>query len=140
MTPVDLKSFAPFADLGGEDLELVADLIEVIPFHDGQTVIQEGVASEGLQLLANGRIAMASRAHGDLGTVDAPATLGEASLVAVGPRELTGTALGDGELWLLSRTSFHRFAEDAPRGAVRVLEAVTRALAALLRQAGTHAG
>jgi CRP-like cAMP-binding protein len=140
VTPTDLKCFAPFADLGEEELEMLADLIEVIPFHDGQTVIQEGVASEGLQLLFSGRIAVSSRDQGDLGNVEAPTVLGQASLVAVGPRELSGTALGEGEMWLLSRTAFHRFAEDSPRAAVRVLEAITRELAALLRATGGYAG
>lgn len=140
MSPTDLKAHALFADLSEEELALLLELLEDRRMRAGETVLQEGSESEGLMLLVSGALKLSNAAEGELGRLEAPAALGAAALVAPGPRGLDARAETDGEVRMLTRTAFHRFAVDAPRGANRLLEAVARELAQLLRQAGEFTG
>jgi lysophospholipid hydrolase len=130
----ELKRFALFAELGENELELLDDLLEPVSVRAGQQLFREGQEADGLLLLHAGRLRFESARAGDLGEVEPGAEMGAFSLVVAGRREATAVAAEDVELFRLSRTAFHRFAEDSPRGACRVLEAALRELAGSLRK------
>lgn len=133
MSPTDLKQFGFFADLVEEDLEVLAELLETRALLSGQQLFREGQEAEGLVLVADGRLRLESRRAGVLGFLEAGDVLGGTSLVAVGTREVTAVAEQPTEVHVLSREAFHRFVEDAPRAGARVLEALARELAGILR-------
>ena len=132
MNAPELKRFPLLADLTQAELEMLVPLIDQKSYGAGDRVTQVGAASEGVLLLAAGSVKVAA-ASGDESRLRAPAVIGAAALVTVGSRGVDTVAEGDCQVWVLSRTAFHRFAEDAPRAAVRVLEAVVADLAGLLR-------
>ena len=86
--------------------------------------------------LSEGRLKLKSKRTGDIvGILEAPAHLGAASLFAFGKRELSALADGPATVQVLSRSGLPRLADDAPRAAFRLAEAVASELAGLLRTA-----
>lgn len=129
----ELKRFALMAELGEDDLAILEDLLEAHSVPKGRQLFREGQESDGLLLVADGALRMTSGRAGDLGLLEAGGALGGLSLVVVGPREFTVKAEEASEILTLSRTAFHRFADDAPRAAVRLLETLVRDSASMLR-------
>jgi CRP-like cAMP-binding protein len=119
----DLKLFALLAELGEDERELVADLLEPVDLEKGEQLFAEGQEAEGLYLVERGALELSSQRVGAVGRAASGDALGSLSLVAVGPREATAVASDRARLWLLSRESFRRLAYDAPRAACRILEA-----------------
>ena len=134
MSDRELKRFALLADLSEGELEALDDLLEPVTLRAGQQLFREGQEADGLLLLHAGRLHFESERAGDLGEAEPGTAVGAFSLVVVGRRETTAVASADAEVLRLSRTAFHRFAEDSPRGACRVLEAALRELAGALRK------
>ena len=135
MSPDALKRFALFAGLSDEEREVVGSLLEQRRLLDGKSAFREGSESEGLILLESGRLKLRSqRLSGVVGTLEAPEHLGAASLFSLGKREVTALADGSCTLWILSRSSLSRLADDCPRAAFRLAEAVATELAGLARQ------
>jgi CRP-like cAMP-binding protein len=60
-------------------------------------------------------------------------SLGALSLMAIGSRQAAARADSDCELLVLTRADFLRLAEDSPRAACRLAEAVVAELSATLR-------
>jgi CRP-like cAMP-binding protein len=129
----DLKRFAPFVDLGEEELELLDDLLEPRRLAPGQPLQQEGSEAEGLVLVEEGALRLETKREGVLGRCEAGAAFGGLSLAAVGPRAVTAVAEEAAQVRVLTRTAFHRLAEDAPRAACRILEATLAEVAGTLR-------
>jgi len=134
MNTADLKQFSLLADLAQEDLELLRELLEERPLVSGQQLFREEQEADGVLLLLSGTLRCQSEAEGALGTLVAGAELGVGALVVPGPRAMTCVAEEASTVLLLTPTAFHRFAEDAPRAAVRVLEAAVRELSGTLRE------
>lgn len=130
---LELKGFELLAELAEEERELVAEMLERHELDDGEQFFAEGQEAEGLVLVEIGALALSSARGGELGQVEAGDSLGAASLVAVGPREATAVAAGATCVWVLSRESFRRLAEDAPRAACRILEGALVDLAGAVR-------
>jgi CRP-like cAMP-binding protein len=130
----ELKRFPILAELAEGELELLEELLEPVTLRAGQQLFREGQEADGLVLLQAGRLRFESDRAGELGEAEPGAAVGAFSLVVVGRREATAVASEDSEVLRLSRTAFHRFAEDSPRGACRVLEAALRDLAGALRK------
>lgn len=133
MSPTDLKRFQLFADLVEEDLAMLAGLLETRGLLSGQQLFREGQEAEGLVLVTDGRLRLERPRAGVLGFLEQGDVVGGASLVVVGTREVTAVAEQPTEVHLLTREAFHRFVEDAPRAGARVLEALARELAGVLR-------
>jgi CRP-like cAMP-binding protein len=131
---LDLKQFAIFADLSEDERELVSDLVTRMELDAGDQLFAEGAESEGLVLVERGAIALNSGRAGALGLLMAGDSMGAASLVAVGKREATAIASEPGSVLILSRESFRRVAEDAPRAACRMLEVALADLASAVRE------
>jgi len=138
MNTVDLKAFSLFADLSQEELELLRELLEELPLVSGQQLFREEQEADGVLLLVSGTLRCQSQEEGALGTLSSGAVLGVGSLVVPGARAMTCVADEAASVLRLTPTAFHRFAEDAPRAAVRVLEAVVRELSGTLREGLGH--
>ncbi len=137
MNPNDLKQFPQLRDLSAEELEILVPLLDERLVDTGRRIVNEGEDAEGMILIAEGSVRI-KNANGHESALKAPVVLGATALVAVGARALTAVAAEPCAVRVLSRTSFHRFAEDAPRAAVRILEAIVADLASLLRQSLDH--
>jgi len=135
MNPDELKRFALLVELSSDDRDALAELLEERELPDGKSLFREGSEGDGLVLLASGRLNLKSRRSGSaVGTLDPGMHLGAASLFSLGKREITAVADGPTTVWLLPRAGLPRLAEDAPRAAFRVAEAIAGELAGLLRQ------
>ena len=125
MSPEDLKRFALFAEFAEEDRELLVELLEERSLAHGRSVFREGVESDGLVLLSEGRLKLESGRSADaLGELEAPAHLGATGLFSLGKREVSAFAEGPATVQILPRAALARLVEDAPRAAFRLAEAV----------------
>lgn len=133
MNEPDLERFPLLGELSAGEREMLAHLLEPVEVDAGRQLFREGQEAEGVVLVERGALRLESRRQGALGTCGAGTLLGGLSLVAVGPREATAVAAEPSRVWLLSRTSFHRLAEDAPRAGCRLLAAVLADVAQAVR-------
>ncbi len=131
---VDLKLFSLLRELTEEEREELADLLEPQTAREGEVIFCEGHEADGLVLIASGSVLLEGERGGSVERLREGEHLGALSLVVVGMREATATAESECELLLLSRTAFRRLADDAPRAACRLVEAVAADLAGLLRR------
>lgn len=134
MNEVDLKAFPLLAELRDEDREVLVDLLDERRVAQEVPLFREGSESEGLVLLVEGEVEIASRRTGESERLGPGAQIGLWSLVAVGPREVSAVAKTPVRLLLLPRTSCHRLIEDSPRTACRLFETLCGELAGVLRE------
>ncbi|MGB0619901.1 MAG: cyclic nucleotide-binding domain-containing protein [Myxococcota bacterium] len=134
MKAPQLKRYALLAEFSEEEREALAGLLEERALPDGKSAFREGAEGEGMVLLSEGRLKLKSKRTGTVvGVVEAPAHFGAASLFAFGKREVTALADGDATIHLLPRTALPRLADESPRAAFRLAEAVAAELAGLVR-------
>ena len=93
MSETDLKRFAFFSDLTDSDREAVAELLEPIELAPGGQCFREGQEAEGLLLIDRGELRLESQRSGDLGSSGEGTAIGGLSLLLVGTREVTATAV-----------------------------------------------
>jgi CRP-like cAMP-binding protein len=129
------KRFPLFSELGEAELELLEELVESQSLRAGEVLCMEGSEADGALLLGRGSLLCKSEREGDLGRIEAPLLLGGASLVVLGNRMVSLTAAEPSHVHVLSRTAFHRFQQDAPAAAARLLAAIARELGGALRGA-----
>lgn len=134
MIEVDLRRFPLFAELRNDELESVAARLEVWELEADEPLWREGDGATALVLLDQGTLRIESHGLGALGRCAAPACLGATSLVGDGARESSVIAAGPSRALVLSKTAFAGLVEEAPGAAARVLAAVVRDLATMLRQ------
>lgn len=120
----DPKRFPLLAELGEDDAEVLAELLELELVAAGRKIFREGSEASGLLLIEAGRVELRSKRSGASCELGPGAALGGLSLVAIGPREATAAALEACVLWKLPRAHWPRLCEDAPRTACRILEAL----------------
>lgn len=128
-----LGQFPLLRELGGDERAALEKELEAIDLRDGDVLFREGEEAGGLVLVASGRLRTESARAGTLGQAGPGSALGGLSLVCVGQREVTATADGGGRVLVLRRAAFRRLAEDAPRAACRLAEAIAADLASLVR-------
>jgi len=133
VSAADLARFALFADLTQRELGQLVGAAEVQVLKPGEVLCLEGSEADGAILLLEGSLDCSRDGVGDLPRIEAPAALGLASLATQANREATLKAATPARVLLLTRTGFHRFSQDAPLAAVRLLEAVVNELAGILR-------
>lgn len=129
----DLKQFTPFAELHEEELELLEELLEPRRLVRGQPLQREDGEGEGLVLVEAGCLRLETHREGVLGRLGPGSSFGGLSLAALGARSAAAVAEEDTRLQIFSRSAFHRLADDSPRAACRILEAVLREVAETLR-------
>lgn len=133
MKPQDLKRFPLLSDFSDEDREHLAELLDLEGFAEGETLFREGDEADALYLVTRGSLRVYSDAAGRLGLLCEGANLGAISLVTIGSREASAQAESDGEVAVLTRAGFLRLADDYPRTACRLAEAIVIDLGATLR-------
>jgi len=130
-----LKRFSLLTEFSEEDREQLLEVLDERTLRAGRTLFREGSESDGMLLIVSGTVKLEASRLREPQILSAGSALGAVSLLAVGPREATATSTEACELWFLPRTSFRRLVDDAPRTAFRLLEAVSRELAAAIRPA-----
>jgi CRP-like cAMP-binding protein len=133
VSAVELAQAGLFSDLGPSELALLASVGDAQALRAGEVLCLEGSEADGAIVLLEGALECTREGAGELGRIEAPALLGMASLAFNGNREATLKAAGAARVLLLTRNGFHRFSQDAPSAAVRVLEGVVRDLALALQ-------
>ena len=134
MRETDLKRFAVFSDLTDSDREAAAELLEPIELAPGRQCFREGQEAGGLLLIDRGELRLESQRSGDLGSSGEGAAIGGLSLLLVGTREVTATAVAPTRVLHLTRAAFLRLAEDHPRAGLRLMQAITAEFAAAVRE------
>lgn len=133
MTDVDLSRFPLFHGLDEAELRLVAFLLDEREIAAEQAVWREGEAADALWLLEQGAVRFEASGEGALGQLEAPASVGAASLVGDFVREASAYAAGGVRALVLSRTAFAQLREAAPHTAAHLLAAIAGELGAVLR-------
>jgi len=135
VSATELKAFALFSDLGDDEREELAGLLEERDLSIGETLFEQGDEADALVLVVRGRVELASRRSAEKMAVGAGATIGVLALFAVGTRETSLVGADASDLLLLRREEFLRFAEDHPRAAFRIAAAVAAEVAQHARAA-----
>ncbi len=133
MNTKDLKGLSLLLEFTQEDREELIELLDEDNFEAGSTIFSEGDEADSLYLVAEGSMRIESEHWGRLGLVCEGGAAGALSLVVVGRRQANAVAESDCRVLTLSRSGFRRLAEDAPRTACRLVEAMVREQAILLR-------
>lgn len=133
MNDVQLKAFSLLVEFDEQDRADLAELLEPLSLAEGENLFEQHDEADTLYLVSRGSVRIKSERCGDLGLLCAGAALGAISLMTIGAREASAVAASDCDLLVLTRAGFRRLAEDAPRTACRLAEAVVSELAASLR-------
>ena len=131
---MNLKTFQLFEELDDHDRRVLEDHLEQQRVPAGHCVFREGDTASALVLVAKGLLQVESVRTGELGSLGPGAWLGEASLVTLGSREATVTAVKSSVILRLERSSMRVMLEEAPRTAARLIEALAGSLASTLRR------
>lgn len=136
MNAVELKRFQLLAELEDEEREAIVDVLEPVELDARVELFAAGEQSEGLCFVAEGGVRVESaRVDGSALELGPGAVLGALSLVSSGARETSAETTSRTRVYVLRRSSFRRFADEAPRAACRLLEAILRDTARLGREA-----
>ena len=133
MSRPDLKSFALLAELTADDCQELLEILEPATLHADRTLFREGQQSDGLALLVEGTMRLERSATDQQVRVGPGTALGAMSLVEIGVRESTVVAETPCKILWLRRSEFRRLAEDSPRTACRLLEAIASDFAGRVR-------
>jgi CRP-like cAMP-binding protein len=132
----ELKRFQLLAELEEAEREIIAEFLEPVALDAGVELFAAGEQSEGLCFVAGGGVRVRSERLDDAALeLGVGAALGGWSLVASGPREVHAETTSPSRILVLRRSAFRRFADEEPRAACRLLEAILRDAARLGREA-----
>jgi CRP-like cAMP-binding protein len=131
----DLLRFPLLAAFGDAERDALARALESLELEPGARVFDVGEPADGLLLVADGRVALASEPYGAEGEFGPGDALGANSLVGDGVRAARAETLSRTRLFRLGRDAFRSFADAQPRAACRLLEALLREQARVTREA-----
>lgn len=134
MSAPALERFALLAGLDREERRALSRAIESVELDAGALLFEEGDPAEGLVLLLEGRVRVASRRAPEAAELGPGAALGAFSLVEAGLREARVETLSRSRLLVLRRDAYERLAAESPGAACRLLEGILRDTASLLRR------
>jgi CRP/FNR family transcriptional regulator, cyclic AMP receptor protein len=133
-----LRNVALFADLPAAALEQLARASLPRKYRKGQILCNEGDPGESIYILEEGQLRVTQwTPTGDeavLAVVDAPAAVGELSLLDGSPRSATLTAVGPVSIRLVPRKAFVGLWQDQPQ----IVPALLRTLAEIIRRANAR--
>jgi CRP/FNR family cyclic AMP-dependent transcriptional regulator len=138
-TSIDaLRTVSIFADLPAAALEQLARNSLPRKYRRGQILCNEGDPGESLYILEDGQLRVTQwTAAGDeavLAVVEAPAAVGELSLLDGSPRSATLTAVGPVQLRLIPRKAFIALLQEQPQ----IVPGLLVTLANLIRRANAR--
>ncbi|MGF7158580.1 CRP-like cAMP-binding protein [Rhodoligotrophos appendicifer] len=123
-----LRHIPLFADAADAHLQLLAFAMESIEIETGETLIREGELGQNAFLLEDGTAEITQTKDGEervIGVAERGACIGELSMVANLPYNVSVTAVTPVRSLRLSRQLFYRVAEEFPDFAEIILGAVT---------------
>jgi lysophospholipid hydrolase len=127
-----LGSTVLFRSVGPSVLETFAAEIEIVPLHDGEVLVREGVSDQNLYLVLAGHLRVRGRQEGSepiLLSVAGPGeSAGEMGVLADDPSVTTIDAAGQTQVARLPRAAFDRFSETHPAAALLVTQSLSRIL------------
>jgi CRP-like cAMP-binding protein len=135
VSDADLKRLQLLSELQHQEREAIADALEPLRLEAGTLLFDEGEQGEGALFLVEGDVELSSSRTAGRVALGAGAALGPFALVAAGPREARAETTSRCELLVLRRSAFRRFADQEPRAACRLLEAILRETSRLGREA-----
>jgi len=135
---VALSNCALFTGLTREELALLERLLACRSYHNGQTIIATGQASDDLFVITDGAAMVSIPTQDGVARLDAftsGMTFGELAFLDRSPRSAEVTALGVVECRVLTRDAFAQLDREAPAIKIRLLENLALGLTGMLRQA-----
>ena len=135
---VPLANCALFTGLTREELALLERLLARRSYHNGQTIISTGQASDDLFVITDGAAMVSIPTQDGVARLDAftsGMTFGELAFLDRSPRSADVTALGAVECRVLTRDAFAQLDREAPTIKIRLLENLALGLTGMLRQA-----
>lgn len=129
MNGADLKCVKLLAELGDDDRDALVELLEERSLQPSRRVFSEGEEAESLILILEGSVRLGSRDGQVEGVLVAGDALGGLSLVRLGQRSATAICDAPCRLASLDRSGYRRLAEDYPRTACRLVEALLQCIA-----------
>jgi len=126
-----------FADVGGDGLERLLELMSERELRDGAVAFEAGEPGDGLLVVAAGTIEVFVRdeqRHHRLGVLGPGKVFGEVALVDRGARSATCAALGDAVVLELGAAAFDELAGTDPALHLHLLQGVIANLLALQRR------
>ena len=135
---VALANCALFTGLTREELALLEGSLACRSYHNGQTIISTGQASDDLFVITDGAAMVSIPTQDGVVRLDAftsGMTFGELAFIDRSPRSANVTALGAVECRVLTRDAFAQLDREAPAIKIRLLENLALGLTGMLRQA-----
>ncbi len=128
-----LKNIPLFSFVSDEDLELIAEKLELRSFPANTQLIEEGDPGDCLYLIKTGRVKVFAK-HEDLkqeiilSYLDAGDHFGEMSLISGEPRSASVVSVTDIEVWELSRSVFDSLIMNNPNITLTLTHLLTQRL------------
>jgi CRP-like cAMP-binding protein len=128
-----LKNIPLFSFVSDEDLELIAEKLELRYFPANTQLIEEGDPGDCLYLIKNGRVKVFAK-HEDLkqeiilSYLDAGDHFGEMSLISGEPRSASVVSVSDIEVWELNRSVFDSLIMNNPNITLTLTHLLTQRL------------
>lgn len=121
-----------------EDKAYVAGALDLRRMEKGEGVLTYGVETDSLYMIAEGDLAISLPGPDgqavDLGKRGAGRWVGELGVIEPGPASATVSAASDVTLWVLTHDAFLTMRKEMPCAAARIMEEVSKDVAARLRQ------
>lgn len=135
MNAADLKCVKLLTELTADDRDALAELLDERRLGAGRRVFSEGEEAESLVMILEGSVRLENREGEIEGLMLEGDSLGGIALVRPGPRAVSAICEDACRLVSLDRSGYRRLADDHPRTAVRLIEAILQAFAADVREA-----
>ncbi len=128
-------------ELTPEQSVVLAGLVDVMEYKDGDVVIEEGAADDKLRVVLSGALAVAKRDDEDwvrLNVLTAGDLAGELAFLDSRPRYAALVALGPTKLFSLERSRLEDLLESHPMIVYRVMRGITRFAHQVLHRSGAQ--
>lgn len=132
MSALDLAPFDLLRGLARDERETIARFVQAVDAAPGRVLFEKGDEAHGLVLVVEGRVRV-ERNERVIGHAGPGEAFGALALARAGSREVRAIAETPTRLLVLGRSAFLRLADEAPRTACRLLEAILADVAGMLR-------
>lgn len=120
------------ADLADEECEVLSGIMRSRDLTDGEIIFHEGDTDETLWMLTSGRLAVTRDVgggeHVNLHVMQSGSLAGEMAFVDGRSHSATVRALGDAQVYELSRADFESLIESNPMLVYKVMRSIIRAV------------
>ncbi len=130
-------------ELTDEQSAVLAGLVEVTEYADGEVVVEEGARDDHLRVVLSGALAVARKSNGDedwmrLNVLTAGDLAGELAFLDSKPRFAALVALGPTRVFSLQRAKLESLLAKEPVIVYRVMRAITRFAHEVLHRSGAQ--